>query len=430
MEDTEVHTQADHAFWRSPVRLGRNPSNDLVAPQAFVSAWHGLIEFDDRGVRYTDLGSTNGSVVDGRALAPRSPAPICVGTEVLIGSLRVTFLRADAPRRATSATALFPRPGADADGSPGVRPGSITALMRELARTPVDPDPASWHRGLQPGASIGHFELVREIGRGGFGVVFEARDRRLGRPVAFKVVRPGRSSQIRLREDGLQKEAEAVAQLAHPNIVTLYDVGSCESGPYLIFELLRGETLAARIQRGSIAPSEALDIAIEIAWALDHAHRVGVVHRDLKPSNVMMCQEGMVKILDFGIAHVLGEADRRAGGSPPYMAPEQWRGQVQDTRTDVFGAAAMLFESLSGRLPYRATRAWSSALEPGARPDVDAAGVDPDLRQLLLRALSPDPEARPRDGHDWLVALLQLRERRDAGGALRRFPGERQARRE
>jgi len=310
-----------------------------------------------------------------------------------------------------------------------VRPGSITALMQELARTPVDLDP-SWNRILFPGASIGHFELVREIGRGGFGVVFEARDRRLGRPVAFKAVRPGRRSQILLREDRMQKEAEAVAQLAHPNIVTLYDVGACDSGPYLIFELLRGETLAERMQRGPMAPSEALDVAIEVAWALDHAHRVGVVHRDLKPSNVMLCREGIVKILDFGIAHVLGEADHRAAGSPPYMAPEQWRGEVQDTRTDVFGAAAMLFESLSGRLPYRASRAGSAALEPGARPDVEAAGLEPDLAQLLLRALSPDPEARPRAGGDWLAALLQLRERRDAGGPLRRFPAERPPRRE
>jgi serine/threonine protein kinase len=143
---------------------------------------------------------------------------------------------------------------------------------------------------------------------------------------------------------------------------------------------------------------------------------------------VMLCRQGMVKILDFGIAHMLGEADHRAGGSPPYMAPEQWRGQVQDTRTDVFGAAAMLFESLSGRLPYRTNRGWSSALEPGARPDVDGAGLDRDVGQLLLRALSPDPEARPRDGHDWLVALLQVRERRDARGLLRR-PIDRKARR-
>jgi serine/threonine protein kinase len=298
--------------------------------------------------------------------------------------------------------------------------------MRELAHAPADPD-LSRHGELRPGTTVDHFELLREIGRGGFGVVFEARDRRLGRQIAFKVVRPGRSSQVRLRGDQLQKEAEAVAQLTHPNIVTLYDVGACESGPYLIFELLRGETLAARMRRGPIAPSEALDVAIEIAWALEYAHRVGVVHRDLKPSNVMLCQQGMVKILDFGLAHMLGEADHRAGGSPQYMAPEQWRGQVQDARTDVFGAAAMLFESLSGRLPYRVSRAWSSALEAGARPAIDGGGIDPDVGQLLLRALSPDPEARPRDGHDWLVGLLQLRERRDAGGVLRRFPADRQA---
>ncbi len=430
VEDTEARTRADYAFSRSPIRIGRSVCNDVVAPQLFVSAWHGLVEFDEGGARYTDLGSTNGSVVDGRPLAPRSPVPLREGTEVSIGSLRVTFLRGQADESAIRETTPLARPGAGAEVEPQpVRPGTITALLRQLARAPVASLDQVWNRVLFPGAVIGRFELVREIGRGGFGVVFEARDRQLGRLVAFKAVRPGRQSQVRLRGDRLQKEAEAVAQLSHPNIVTLYDVGTCESGPFLILELLRGETLHARMKRAPIACSDALDVAIEIAWALDHAHRAGVVHRDLKPSNVMLCKEGIVKILDFGIAHVFGAGDARTVGTPSYMAPEQWRGEAQDSRADIFGAAAMLFESMSGRLPYRVAREGSSVLAPGARPDLDVPDLDPDLRRLLELALSPDRASRPRDGHAWLTALLQIRERRDAISSLRPLPVDRRGRR-
>jgi len=403
VEDTESRTAAEHAFVRSPVRIGRSSRNDLCLPQRFVSAWHGRIDFDADGVRYTDLGSTNGTLLNGFPVESRSVVPLEPGAEVAIGFLRFT-VGERAPSTCGGATASRATP------SPLVAPGGITAMMKKLAAVPTDNFERAWRRVLVPGAVIGRFELQREVGRGSFGLVFEAKDRQLGRLVAFKAVKPGRESQVMLRQELLQKEAEAAAQLNHPNIVSLYDVGTCESGPYLIMELLRGENLRERIRRGRVPLPEALEIAIEIAWGLDHAHGAGVVHRDLKPANVFLCASGPVKVLDFGIAHVLGAGTRKAVGTPAYMAPEQWREAPQDARTDVFGAATTLAEMVTGRLPYRVTEDWSAVLDPGARPNLDAPGTPPQLIALLRRGLSADPEARPRDGHAWLTGLLEIHE--------------------
>jgi serine/threonine protein kinase len=282
--------------------------------------------------------------------------------------------------------------------------------MKRLAQAPAQADLESWKSVLFPGAQIGRFELVREIGRGGFGVVYEARDRQLGRLVAFKAVRPGRNSLVMFRQQRLQLEAEAVAALTHPNIVSLFDLGSCEGGPYLIFELLRGETLFDRLLRGRLSLADALDIGIQIGWALDHAHAAGVVHRDLKPSNVFLCHGGQAKVLDFGIADVLGGGDLQGVGTPPYMAPEQWTGHRQDARTDVFGAATMLFESLTGRLPYRVSKDRSSALDPGAKPQLGDSALPPALETLLRAALAPEPARRPADGHAWVNGLLAVQQ--------------------
>jgi len=297
--------------------------------------------------------------------------------------------------------------------------------MKRLARAPAEDVERSWKQVLFPGATIGRFELVRELGRGGFGIVYEARDRQLGRTVAFKAVRPGRNSMVLYRQQRLQKEAEAVASLAHPNIVSLFDVGSCEGGPYLIFELLKGETLFERMARGRLPLAEALEIAIQVAWALDHAHAAGVVHRDLKPSNVFLCAAGQSKVLDFGIADVLGAPVAATTGTPAYMAPEQWLGRPQDARTDVFSAAAMLFESLSGRLPYEATRDGTAALAKDARPALGGTAMPPPLRRLLERALDPEPTRRPAGGKAWLSGLLEVQESLDSVREVAAPTGER-----
>src|SRR5512147_314559 len=205
-----------------------------------------------------------------------------------------------------------------------VRAGTLTGILQQIAETPEVALGQRWDEKLRPGAVVaGRFELVREIGRGGFGIVYEARDRQLGRTVAFKAVRAG--ERAALREERLVREAEAAARLSHPNIVTLHDVGRTDHGPYLVLELLRGETLADRLDHGPLGVREALRVAVEIARGLAHAHGEGVVHRDLKPANVFLLEDGQVKLLDFGLAHALGRR-RQDGGTPEYMAPEQWRG--------------------------------------------------------------------------------------------------------
>ena len=410
VENTETRAKVEQAFSKSPVRLGRNGRNDLVIANPVVSAWHGLIDFGAGETRYTDLGSTNGSVLGDAELAPHQPAVVEPGGAVAIGPFRLTFKflpeRGPDALETGSGDGMAP-PGAPAEPGP-VRPGRLTVLMQQLAKAPPEEAGNDWHRVLFPGAVIGRFELLGELGRGEFGIVFEAKDRQLGRLVAFKAVRPGRHSQVLFRQERLQREAEAVAQLAHPNIVSLYDAGTCESGPYLIFELLRGETLQARCQRGRMPFAEALEVAIQVAWALDHAHAAKVVHRDLKPANVFLCAGGRVKVLDFGISQVFGAGDARAVGTPAYMAPEQWRNGPQDARTDVFAAAAMLFETMAGQLPYKVTRDHSAALEPNAKPELVALQAPPALKALLRAGLAVNPDGRPADGRAWLMALLTI----------------------
>jgi Tfp pilus assembly protein PilF len=282
------------------------------------------------------------------------------------------------------------------DNSP--RPGALSALLAELASAPR-PGP-SWDRGLRPGASIGRFELRREIGRGGFGVVYEAFDRELGRTVAFKAVRAGGDETE--REQRLEHEAEAVARLAHPNLVTLYDAGRCEHGPYLVLELLRGVTLEERLAHGPLALREALRVAIEAVRGVAHAHAQGVVHRDLKPSNVFLCDDGQVKVLDFGLAHAFGRP-RTAGGTPAYMAPEQWRGAPEDERTDVFALGVLLYQMLSGELPYPDDGGKSVLAARRAR-ELEI-GDAPALGPLVARMVAKDPVHRPRHAGEVLAAL-------------------------
>jgi pentatricopeptide repeat protein len=279
------------------------------------------------------------------------------------------------------------------------RPSSMSQLLEELAEAP-EVRPGS---GIGPGRVIGgRFEVLREIGRGGFGLVFEARDRELGRLVAVKVVRPRRGVDLTM----LRAEAEAAAGLHHPNIVTVHDLGSEGGEGWLVLELLRGETLEERVRRGALPAPEALRVATEIARGLAHAHRAGVIHRDLKPSNVFLCDDGAVKILDFGLSRVFGSGSGPEGGTPAYMAPEQWRREVEDERADVFALGVMLHEMLTGRRPFVVEAGRSSALDDGPIPELPASAAPRAVRSLVHRALARAPGDRPRDGAAMLETLL------------------------
>ncbi len=265
---------------------------------------------------------------------------------------------------------------------------------------------SDWERALRPGVVIGRFELVRELGRGGFGVVYEARDRALGRAVAFKAVKAGARPEV--REERLLREAEAAARLSHPNIVTLHDVGRSEHGPYLVMELLRGRTLAERLDQGPMTIREALRVGVEVSKGLAHAHEQGVIHRDLKPGNVFLCDDGQVKLLDLGMAHAFGRR-KLDGGTPTYMAPEQSRGAPEDERTDVFALGVLLHRMLANELPYPEGRGSRSVLGSRRQPALDVPEA-PALGQLVERMLERDPVQRPRDAAEVLSALTAFQQ--------------------
>jgi tetratricopeptide (TPR) repeat protein len=298
----------------------------------------------------------------------------------------------------------------------------LSLVLRALAGGAGEDSIRAFEEGLSPGEIVGRFEILREIGRGGFGAVYAALDLELGRTVAVKTLRPGRTRHD-LSADWIGKEAEAVARLDHPSIVTLFEVGMCRSGPYLVEELLRGETLEERLSRGPLPADEALDVAVEIAKALAHAHSRGVLHRDLKPGNVFLTREARVKLLDFGLAHLLGSRGAPSAGTPAYMAPEQARGEPGDERADVFAAGAVLFEALSGRRPFEVEEGRTAALADGPAPRLPGRAPRT-LALALAQALSPDPAARFRNGQAWLEALLLARRApRGTGRTWRRTLG-------
>lgn len=317
-----------------------------------------------------------------------------------------------------------PAPADPADDL-GAESEALSSLLLALASAP-EREISELAPRLEPGAVVGRFELLRELGRGGFGVVFAARDRELGRLVAFKALRRSSRARPDAIEKPLREEAEAAARLNHPNVVTLHDYGLHEGTPYLILELLEGETLHERLKRGALGPDEAIGIAADMARGLVHAHAQGVLHRDLKPANVILTAQGGTKILDFGLARLVDRAGL-SGGTPAYMAPEQLRGGPGDARTDVFSAAVVLFQMLSGELPFPPRDGKSTVLEPGPSPRLPIADVPPELAALLASALSKDPTDRPQGAAQWLEGLEGVR-RAYAQRALERSRAQRRRR--
>jgi serine/threonine protein kinase/tetratricopeptide (TPR) repeat protein len=210
---------------------------------------------------------------------------------------------------------------------------------------------------------IGRYRLTGKLGEGGMGVVYEAVDDRLGRPLAVKIIRPGTVDNSVARER-FWREARLAARINHPHICQIYDVGEADQQLFMAMERLDGESLSARLDRGALALAEAVRIGLEVLGALDALHACGVVHRDLKPSNIFLTRHG-VKLLDFGLARPfvdeVGESNRpltQPGlivGTPKYMAPEQLQGGVIDARTDVFATGAILYEMLAGYAPFEAS---------------------------------------------------------------------------
>jgi serine/threonine protein kinase/tetratricopeptide (TPR) repeat protein len=216
---------------------------------------------------------------------------------------------------------------------------------------------------LGPGSQIGQFRIEQELGRGGMGAVYLAHDTKLGRPVAIKSV-PSEMMSNRLVRKRWKREAQLLASLNHPNIATIYEeLEEAEGVGYLVLEYVAGQTLAERIARGGLKLEEALTIALQIAEAISAAHEHDVIHRDLKPGNIKITPEGKVKVLDFGLAKALGGEPSekpttitqpgRLMGTPAYMSPEQARGKPVDHRSDIWSFGCVLYEMLTGRVPFK-----------------------------------------------------------------------------
>ena len=285
---------------------------------------------------------------------------------------------------------------------------------------------------LETGRRLGAFEILAPLGAGGMGEVYRAKDTRLDRTVALKVLPSELSANPVLRER-LEREAKAISGLAHPHICTLHDVGQDDGIDYLVMEYLEGETLAERLQKGPLPLEQALKCAIEIAEALDAAHRQGVVHRDLKPGNVMLTKSG-AKLLDFGLAK-LREGDpsdpatsasaiptehrplTEIGtilGTYPYMAPEQLEGKDVDGRADLFAFGAMLHEMVTGHRAFDGESRASliAAILEREPPPVSTLQPlsPPGLDHVVKTCLAKDPDDRWQSAHDLAAALRWIKE--------------------
>jgi eukaryotic-like serine/threonine-protein kinase len=276
---------------------------------------------------------------------------------------------------------------------------------------------------LAAGTRLGPYEVLSHVGSGGMGEVYRARDQRLGRLVAVKVL-PASLADDPQRARRFEQEARAAGALAHPNILTVFDVGTSDGTPYLVTELLEGETLRQRLAAGVLDARGAIRCAAQVADGLAAAHAKGIVHRDLKPENVFVTREGQVKILDFGLAwpaapDLLSQAqteDRLTMpgtvlGTLPYLSPEQTRGGPVDARSDIWAFGVVVFELLAGDRPFRAdTAADTIGAILGARPDWSLlpSSTPRGLRALLERCLEKAPEARPRSIAEVAVALKEL----------------------
>ncbi len=262
----------------------------------------------------------------------------------------------------------------------------------------------------------GRYEILEKLGGGGMAVVYKARDVYLSRPVSLKILRPQFSHDAEFLAR-FRREAQAVASLSHPNIVSLYDVGEDGDIRYLVMEYVEGVTLKERIAKeGPLPPAEAVRIAVEILDALEHAHSRRVIHRDIKPHNILLDRLNKVKVTDFGIARALnGTTLVHTGnivGSAFYFSPEQAQGRLSDERSDLYSVGVVLYEMLTGRVPFQGESPVAVALkhvqEEPVPPSHINPRVPPGLDQVVARALAKDPSRRYQSAAEFRKDLLSV----------------------
>jgi two-component system, LytTR family, response regulator len=272
---------------------------------------------------------------------------------------------------------------------------------------------------------LAQYRIVGELGRGGMGIVYRAQDTRLGRDVALKVLPPTTAHDPR-QKDRLLQEARAAASLVHPALCVIYEIAEAEGVTFVAMELVRGETVAALLKRGSLSLERVVAVALEVADGLAEAHVLGIVHRDLKPTNVMITDAGRAKVIDFGLAKLLrpvsvldsGDDTPRRGQSDPgriigtaaYMSPEQVRGGEVDARSDVFSLGATLHEMVSGLPPFRresGVETLHAVLKesPPRLTDLGVVGAALDLQPVIDRCLEKEPSRRYASMADLMADL-------------------------
>jgi len=283
--------------------------------------------------------------------------------------------------------------------------------------------------GRVVGRTLSHYRVVERLGAGGMGEVYRAHDLKLDRDVALKVLPEGSLADESARSR-FHKEAHALSRLCHPHVATLLDFDTENDTDFLVLELVTGPSLEQRLRPGPLLEN-VLRLGAQLARGLQAAHEQGIVHRDLKPSNLHLTPDGLLKILDFGLARLLrrepGEStadtatETAAGavvGSPPYMAPEQLLGKPPDARADLYSAGAVLYEMATGRRPFgtRSGVALTDAIlhEPPPPPRSASPELSPGLESVILKALDKDRELRYQTAKDVLVDLERLQLRPDS----------------
>jgi tetratricopeptide (TPR) repeat protein/predicted Ser/Thr protein kinase len=271
------------------------------------------------------------------------------------------------------------------------------------------------------GQTVGHYLVTEQIGAGGMGIVYLARDQRLNRDVALKVLPPGKLGDNAPRKR-FRKEALALAQLNHPNIGTVYDFDTQGDVDFLVMEFIPGETLGQRLAKGPLPEKEWIAVGLQIAAALEEAHEHGIVHQDLKPGNIMVTPKGQAKVLDFGLARLLdGDAAGEAtatltqtdgAGTLPYMAPEQLCGGTVDSRSDIFAAGVVLYEMSTGQRPFQektAPRLIQQILNEAPKPLQEwNRRSSPQIESIVFKALDKRPDLRYQSARELRVDLERL----------------------
>ena len=270
--------------------------------------------------------------------------------------------------------------------------------------------------GLPP--KFGKYEIVEMIGRGGMGVIYKARDNVLGRFVALKIMTNDLPAEAEARTRFL-REARAASMLQHANIVVVYEFGEDDSRPYIAMEFLDGEPLDHVIRKGTaLTLADKTNIVLQVAKALQYAHAKGVIHRDIKPGNIMCMADGTVKVVDFGIAHLADQTITQTGvalGTLPYLAPEQLNGEGVDGRTDIFSLGVVLYQLLTGKLPFEGANTAETIsrilLDSPPLLSSECTKKSPELQIITDKALAKKKEARFQTCLEMAEALAQLRAR-------------------